>query len=209
MRIVAISDTHLYHLKQSIPIPDGDMIIHAGDATCIGDWSEIRAFALWYSKLPHKYKIFVAGNHDWGFQERHVESVGILPSEIIYLQDSSVTIEGIKIYGSPWQPEFCNWAFNLPRGKTIARKWKLIPKDTNILVTHGPPYGQRDLTMHGEHVGCEELQQAIYKIRPKYHIFGHIHHSHGRSVDMYTQYINAAICDESYRPNNDPIVFDY
>lgn len=206
MKIVAISDTHLRH---NFTVPDGDIIIHAGDACIYGHSNEIKKFSNWYSSLPHKHKIYIAGNHDKLFESQNDIARGLLEDNIIYLQDSEVVIDGIKIYGSPWQPEFCDWAFNLPRGRAIREKWSKIPKDTNILVTHGPPHGACDLLMEGGRVGCEDLADYIKKIKPKYHICGHIHWAHGIAKLGDTQIINAAICDESYEPTNDAIVFEY
>jgi len=90
-----------------------------------------------------------------------------------------VIIEGVKFYGSPWQPRFFDWAFNLDRGEEIKKKWDLIPMDTDVLITHGPPYGILDLTHEGEKVGCEELMKAVLRVQPKIHIFGHIHEAYG------------------------------
>ena len=120
-----------------------------------------------------------------------------------------MTIENIKFYGSPWQPEFYNWAFNLARGKVIREKWDLIPEDTDVLITHGPPLGHGDITLGGEFVGCKDLLEVIEKIRPKYHIFGHIHENPGCTKNEHTTFINASTCTLSYNPTNAPIVFYY
>ena len=95
------------------------------------------------------------------------------------MHDESITIENIRFYGSPWQPEFYDWAFNLPRGKAHKQKWDLIPENTDALITDGcPAEGILDQTFDGSRVGCEELAKAINKIRPKLHICGHIHESY-------------------------------
>jgi Icc-related predicted phosphoesterase len=206
MRIVAISDTHLRH---SIAIPDGDILIHAGDACIYGNSDELKNFGRWYSALPHKYKIYVAGNHDKILQYNPLKAKKLLPNNIIYLQDNFVDMNGIKIYGSPWQPWFYDWAFNLSRGPEIKAKWDLIPNDTDVLITHGPPYGACDLLIDGSRVGCYDLLNRIKELNIKYHICGHIHYGYGESKIGNTTIINAAICDESYWPLNKPIVFDY
>lgn len=213
MKVVCISDTHLRHQRSNIVVPDGDLLIHAGDATFRGSKREILAFNEWFAALPHKHKIFVAGNHDWSFEKANQLARNCLAPHITYLQDSEVTIEGVRIYGSPWQPEFCDWAFNLPRGAALKEKWDKIPAGIDILVTHGPAMGHGDMTDRGEPVGCEELTIAIQRVKPKYHVFGHIHHAYGR-YDLEenmngTIFINASICDEEYDPTNAPIVFDF
>lgn len=126
-----------------------------------------------------------------------------------YLQDSSVTIQGLKIYGTPWQPEFNGWAFNLPRGTACLQRWNQIPDDTDILISHTPPLGFGDLCSTGVRVGCVELLHSVQqRIRPKYHIYGHIHEGYGVRSDGSVLYINASTCDVNYLPCNPPVVFD-
>lgn len=127
----------------------------------------------------------------------------------VYLEDSFVTLYGLKIYGTPWQPEFCHWAFNVPRGEKCLEKWNLIPEDVDILVTHTPPIGFGDLCCTGVRAGCVELLHTVQqRVKPKYHIFGHIHENYGTYSDGKIIFINASTCDLSYSPNNLPIVFD-
>lgn len=204
MRIVCLSDTH----NQQIETPDGDILIHAGDATVHGTHEEILEFNRWFAALPHKRKIFVAGNHDWLFETNPIMARALLDKSITYLQDKTVEIEGIKIYGSPWQPRFYDWAFNLNRGREMAEKWDLIPHDTEILITHGPPAGVLDRTAYGDQAGCDELIKKVSEIRPKAHIFGHIHEGYGSTEESGVIFINASNCNESYFPINPPIVFD-
>jgi Icc-related predicted phosphoesterase len=204
MRIVCISDTH----NQKVTVPDGDLLIHAGDATLQGTVDEIIEFNAWFSALPHKHKIFIAGNHDWLFQLQPAIARSLLDKGVVYLQDSSTVVEGLNIYGSPWQPRFYDWAFNLNRGSEMAEKWELIPAQTDILITHGPPNRILDLTMQGDHAGCEELIKKVEEIRPRVHIFGHIHEGHGTLEKSGTRFVNASNCDEGYRLVNAPIVFD-
>ena len=175
-KIVCLSDTH--NCSEQIIVPDGDILIHAGDATIRGTIDEIILFNEWFANLPHTYKVFVAGNHDWLFETNNSYARNSLDKSIIYLQDSWVEIGGLKIYGSPWQPRFFDWAFNLMRGAELAEKWKLIPDDTDILITHGPPFGILDDVPRQyfiENTGCEELRKRVETIKPKLHIFGHIH----------------------------------
>ena len=209
-RIVCLSDTHNCH--EQICVPDGDILIHAGDATIRGTIDEIVLFNEWFAALPHHHKIFVAGNHDWLFETNNRFARTLLDSSIHYLQDSFVEIENLKIYGSPWQPRFFDWAFNLKRGAELAEKWSLIPNDTNILVTHGPPFGVLDEVHHQyfiENTGCEDLRKRVELIRPQLHVFGHIHCGYGRAEKFGVRFVNASNCDESYTPVNPPIVVDF
>lgn len=162
-----------------------------------------------------KHKIFVAGNHDIIFETSNLAAKEIRQDGTHYLEDSSVVIDGIHFYGSPWQPAFYDWAFNLPRNSpALARKWESIPSDTDVLITHGPPYGILDVTKDyfnspNHSVGCELLRQEVAdRLLLKLHCFGHIHHSYGQVKVDNTLFVNAAICDESYQPTRDPIVVE-
>jgi predicted phosphohydrolase len=208
MRIVCMSDTHLAHLRERIDVPDGDLLIHAGDGTWKGTPREIDEFLGWLGSLPHPHKVLVAGNHDCLFEKRPADARARVPMSVRYLEDGSTVVGGLKIYGSPWQPEFLEWAFNLPRGPRLREKWDLIPTDTDILVTHGPPEGILDETPSGEPVGCRDLRRAVERVRPKLHVFGHIHHAYGTKVVGPTRFVNASVCDEAYRAANAPVVVD-
>lgn len=210
MKIVMISDTHGQHRK--LKVPDGDILIHAGDAMTGGmDPREIVDLNDWFGELPHPSKIVIAGNHDFLFEK--VDTARGLFTNATYLQDEYTRVEGLKIYGSPWQPEFFNWAFNLPRGEALKRKWDLIPADTDILITHGPPWGYQDYVprwgkheQYQEHVGCEELLKRVQEVKPMIHVFGHIHCGAGYTQDDHTTYVNAAVVDEQYRVRHSPTV---
>lgn len=208
MRIVCISDTHLAHQETDLRIPDGDLLIHAGDGTFEGTLAETTDFLKWLASLRHPRKVLIAGNHDWLFQKDPALARSIVPSGITYLEDSEVEIHGLRIYGSPWQPEFLRWAFNLPRGPRLREKWGRIPRGIDVLVTHGPPAGILDLTPHGEHVGCEDLRLAVDKLEPRLHVFGHIHHGYGVRNVGSTRFVNASVSDEVYAPLNPPVVVD-
>lgn len=213
MRIVCISDTH--NCNEEIAVPDGDVLIHAGDATTVGSVEQLRAFNRWFAVLPHKHKVFVAGNHDWLFEKDNDLARRLLDPSIVYLQDSSAEIDGLKIYGSPWQPRFFDWAFNLNRGYELAEKWSLIPDDIDVLITHGPPYGILDLVPRqgwDENTGCEELRKRVEQIaangRLKLHVFGHIHCGYGVHEEFGVKFVNASTCDEQYNATQPPIVID-
>jgi Icc-related predicted phosphoesterase len=206
MKIIAISDTHGQH--DYLEVPEGDMLIHAGDVSKMGKTKEITAFLDWFQQLPHPYKIFIAGNHDFFFERATTQEVEeILPENVIYLNDSGITIEGINIWGSPISPFFYNWAFNRHRGEDIKKHWDLIPDSTNILVTHGPVAGVLDKTVHGDSVGCADLKATVELIKPKYFICGHIHEAQGVYKNEGTTYINASMLDERYRLVNSPVMF--
>ena len=211
MRICCISDTHCQAKK--IVMPDADILVHAGDALGRGEMSELAVFCDWMDRQrQYDHIIFVAGNHDGCFQDELTSNQArkmIAGAGVTYLQDDSVTIEGVKFYGSPWQPEFCNWAFNLPRGHMLREKWKMIPDDTNVLVTHGPPHMIGDTVVDGRNEGCRDLRTRIDELQHlKLHVFGHIHHSAGLYTMIGKPFVNAAICNERYAPVNPPIVVD-
>ena len=202
-------------LYNEIDVPDGDILIHSGDATITGTVEEVMRFNRWFSGHPHQYKIFVAGNHDWLFERDNALARSLVDRSIAYLQDSAVEIDGMKIYGSPWQPRFYDWAFNLDRGYELAAKWGRIPDDTDILITHGPPYGILDLVAHpgwDENTGCEELRKRVEQIAKrgilKLHAFGHIHCGYGLHEEFGVRFLNASNCDEQYKPTQPPIVID-
>lgn len=207
MRIVCISDTHNIHNEMLYPVPNGDILLVAGDITNVGALDDVSSFNFWLKGCKHKYKVVIAGNHDWCFQ-RNKEQAKSRLTNAIYLEDSFVEIEGMKIYGSPWQPEFFQWAFNLPRGKELAEKWAKIPNDTDILVTHGPPAGILDMTKEGNRTGCADLLKRIQKVKPCLSVFGHIHEAYGVRVSKNTTFINASTCTRSYSPSNKPIVVE-
>ncbi len=202
VRIVCISDTHT--LQRQVTVPDGDVLIHAGDICNHGTRGEVKQFISWLGELPHRHKVFIAGNHDWPF-DKHGRHAHHWVKHGTYLQDTAITIEGLKFYGSPWQPEFCNWAFNLPRGKRLEFVWSSIPDDTDVLITHTPPRGILDSE---ERFGCEALAERLKDLNLKLHVFGHVHASHGLEVRGATTFVNASICDPDYEPVQPPIIVD-
>ncbi len=210
MRLVCISDTHNQH--DALKLPAGDVLIHAGDFTGAGRAAEVEAFAKWLGAQPHKHKLLIAGNHDWLFERDNAQARALLLlhcPRAIYLEDTGAEIDGVKFWGSPWTPFFLNWAFNLKRGPALAEKWALVPMDTQVLITHGPPWGILDLTRHGENVGCKDLKDALNKqLSPKLHVFGHIHEGYGTWMRLGTKFINACSCNEFYEATNAPVVVE-
>lgn len=186
------------------------MIIHAGDISKRGTQSEVVDFLDWYQSPQFKHKIFIAGNHDFFFEQNNAEMIhDIIPKEIIYLNDSGIQIDGIRFWGSPVSPRFFDWAFNRDRGADIKAHWDLIPPKTDILITHGPPYNILDQTLRGDIVGCEDLFEAVERTRPRVHVFGHIHEAYGEVEKSGTKFINASVLDVRYKLVNSPIEFQY
>lgn len=207
MRFVAISDTHLFH--DQLEIPDGDVLIHAGDMTGLGDIPEISRVCKWLIYQPHKTKIVVAGNHDCLFQKMpSLARAMVQETGAIYLEDQETEVNGIRIYGSPWQPFYGNWAFNLRSKAELKKKWDMIPKGIDVLITHGPPKDILDLAPGHRHAGCEELRRKVFRVKPKVHVFGHLHGGYGRLEQDGITFINASICTDDYEPTNKPQVFD-
>jgi len=223
-RITVISDTHTKHktLNGEGLLPGGDILIHAGDFSSMGYPHEVKDFCKWFNLLDdYDHKIVIPGNHDRSFED-NINLPKVM--EIInshdwmdLLIDETITLNPfesenqVEIYGTPWQPEFCNWAFNLPRnGKELEEKWAAIPETTEILITHGPPFGILDVvTGRTDHLGCELLKERIEVIKPKIHIFGHIHSGFGYVFDGDTHFFNASILDERYSYRYKPLTFDW
>jgi len=204
MRLVCLSDTHNFH--HDIAIPDGDILIHAGDCTDGGTRNETENFLKWLSNQPHTHKILVPGNHDFYFEKP--EQIGKVPENINLLIDRGIEIEGLKFWGSPVTPGMENWAFNKERGAQIRNHWNLIPKEINFLITHTPPYGILDEISSGIKLGCEELAHILNIVQPEYHLFGHIHHAAGSMKQSPTHFFNLSILDERHRVIHSPVVLD-
>jgi Icc-related predicted phosphoesterase len=226
MKITILSDTHTKHRYCENDLPGGDLLIHAGDFMNSGyNPMDAIEFFQWFDEIEnYDFKVFIAGNHDRWMQDKTEESRGILTGykTIEYLQDDWMTVgdsdphdpnvKTAKIYGSPWQPEFYNWAFNLPRnGEELKAKWDMIPEDVDILITHGPAWGFLD-DVEGNrnvHLGCELLAERIKQIKPKIHICGHIHSGYGHYFDGYTHYFNASVLNERYSYSHLPWNIDW
>jgi len=189
-------------------LPKGDVLIHAGDLSYRGEKLEIADFLAWFQKQPFRYKIFIAGNHDFFLEKASRKEIDqLIPEGVIYLNDSSTVIDGINVWGSPVTPKFFNWAFNCNRGEAIRKHWDLIPADINLLITHGPPFGILDQAATEQHVGCKDLLNKVKEIKPKVHVFGHIHESYGTTKNFGMQFINASLVNETYELINRPIIF--
>ena len=213
MLVTLISDTHDQH--RSVNLPGGDLLIHTGDFMTSGySKSQAEDFFKWMEYQDYDDIVFIAGNHDRIMQNEPDAMKGILDGYkcIDYLEDTELVLYGdgpngdlpennIRIYGSPWQPEFYDWAFNLPRnGDELKSKWDAIPTNTDILLTHGPAWGILDevYNRRGVHLGCELLTERIAVVKPKIHVCGHIHSGHGYYFDGTTHFFNASVLNESY-----------
>lgn len=205
-RFVCLSDTHNHH--RALEVPDGDVLLHAGDFTMNGTEAETRDFAEWFEALPHRRKVLIAGNHDRMFQERPEEARALVHFAD-YLEDEALEIDGLRLWGSPWQPEFGGWAFGRPAGAPMAEVWNAVEGVVDILLTHAPPKGLMDRIHNGVGIGCAALTEALPGIAPRLHVFGHVHESRGTHLSHARLSVNAATCDHRYRKAHEPIVVDH
>lgn len=220
LRLTMLSDTHNKHKQITGDLPGGDLLVHSGDISSMGYEHEIREFCKWFNSIEgYTHKVFIAGNHDWGFQDNVEKVKEILDfyTGITYLQDSELVIKvgderEVKIYGSPWQPWFYDWAFNLPKnGIGLASRWEGIPDDTDILLTHGPAFGILD-TVEGrryDNLGCELLAERLERLNVKLHNVGHIHTGHGYVMKNNTHHFNSSVLNEQYNYAQRPMTIDW
>lgn len=210
--ILAISDTHSLHHKIRA-MPDADVLIHSGDFTGSGTERDLIKFNQWLGTLPYKHKLVVPGNHDT-YCEDHPGIAKQLLSNCTLLIDEEVVIDGFRFYGMPWTPEFGRWSFMLPRGAGMRSVLSKVPEGIDVLISHGPPMGILDNVLINpydpsqgvNHVGCADTYDTVMRIQPKVHIFGHLHDGYGQLKMGSTLFVNAAICDESYRPDRAPVL---
>lgn len=225
--IIAISDTHSLHAGLYLPI--ADILVHAGDITNIGAINDVISFNAYKHLKNYKHKIVIPGNHDFCFQDHYLHTLAFC-SNFNVLLDSGMAIDDINFYGTPWQPSFNDWAFNVDSEKELYKKFNKIPKETNVLISHCPPYGILDsvpeiekvidpygkkcykevLTGKSNHFGSKALLDVISN-RPniKYHIFGHIHSSYGVMSKDGINFINCSVMNEKYSMVNEPIRIEY
>jgi Calcineurin-like phosphoesterase len=179
VRVVCISDTHGYFPD----VPEGDLLVHAGDLSQGGARQEIQRTLDWLKDLPHAKKVVIAGNHDLLLDPERGgpahEGTSLSWHDLIYLQDSSISLRFaggrvLNLYGSPWTRKHGNWAFEFPRG---VDEWThTFPDETDVLITHMPPFSHLDM----DGLGDEFLLREVRRIRPKLHIFGHFHGGYGK-----------------------------
>lgn len=226
MKLVVTSDTHTKHKK--LTIPECDVLVHCGDFTWDGKFWEVQRFCWWLQKQPATHKIVIAGNHELTFDHncirynpkarailsRHIDD------SIHYLEDSSITIDGIKFYGTPWTPWFCDWAFNgitdanlaFYRGVSLTERYSQIPEDVQVLICHGPPYDILDKTLcrdQDNRRGSVEMRKLTSEKLTQLQLYlcGHIHEARGMKItDGGVTFINASTLDRSYEIVRPPVV---
>jgi predicted phosphohydrolase len=204
VKIVCLSDTHGFHRK--VHVPPGDLLIHAGDFTLFSrSQAEILDFNAWLGELPHRYKIVIPGNHEFAFETPRFSRV---ISNAVFLIDEAVEAGGFRVWGSPMTTLY-GGAFGRSAAADRARVYSGIPEGTDILVTHGPPFGVLDRPRGTDrNDGCQELLAAVTRIKPALHIFGHVHGGYGSHRANGTVFVNAALCGESEGIEQQPIVVD-
>ncbi len=220
-KIVCISDTHLMH--RLIEVPDGDIFIHSGDFLARGELHELSSFLDWLEQLPHKVKLMVPGNHDICIEgnkevEKEFQKAG---AHLLIDKEYTDPDSGLRFYGVPWTPDFFPdiWAFQYrDAGCTPEEIWAKVPDHTDILISHGPPYGVGDsiIPIGAPPLGSSSLRKRIEEIKGslRHVVCGHIHGSYGMYCTDFTdpygvEIINASICTEAYAPTNAPIVFNH
>jgi Icc-related predicted phosphoesterase len=217
VRIVAFSDTHGYHKK--LTIPDGDMLICAGDFSMRAKMHNVTEFARWFKAQPHQYKIIVPGNHDM-FCEGNISWCRTEFEPAVLLNHEEKEVAGYRVFGSPYSSAIhdpSDWSFDYPPGGRKSKElWDFIPSGIDILITHGPPKGILDLVRfpaYGEdpHVGDANLLENVKRVLPRIHLFGHIHEGSGSyTADTWTtKFYNTCICDVRYDPTNPVTVIDF
>lgn len=209
MKLVCISDTHL--CQNDVILPDGDILIHAGDLTSLGNFNEFRGVGEWFKSIKHKFKhiIIVGGNHDFSLMlNSKITLQEHFDPEVIYLQDSGIELDGVKFYGSPWCPQFYDWAFMKEEADLIPH-WNAIDDDVNVLITHTPPYGILDENATKHHCGSLTLYERIKGLKSlKHHIFGHLHHSYGQETIDDVTFHNVCSLNDQYVYQNPPQIIE-
>lgn len=214
MKVVMISDTHGFHRDPHLEIPDGDLLIHAGDLTMGGEHSVLYDVNEWFGEIKKNFNdiVVIAGNHDTNLGRGDMLGFKIF-TNAIYLQNSSVVIDGKKIWGcpdTPWTHQV--FADHFAFGKLTGNlKFKGMPKDADILVTHCPPLGYGDYLAEGSsapntHIGDKKLLDLVTKYKPEINVFGHIHEGYGVYEEEHTTFVNASVVNEAYNLVNDPWV---
>lgn len=203
MKVVCISDTHDRH--RELILPPGDMLIHAGDLTRLGEVAKLNDFFAWCNELDYQYKIVIAGNHDFALEQCDPDI--IIPSGITYLENQATVLNGLTIWGSPICPPYYNWAFmwDIAKRKVL---YQNIPDNVDIIINHSPVYGILDWANKGCNAGCIALQERLALLNPKLVVTGHIHEDYGIKKIDNTIYVNASILNKRYQIANSPIIIE-
>ena len=201
MKILHLSDTHGAHHRLR-ELPEADIVVHSGDFCMVGEEREALDFLNWFCDLPYRHKVFICGNHDTCLYGANIDG---LDSNVHYLCNSGIEIEGLKFYGVPMFMEDCI-------SSRQARNYVQIPDDTDVLITHSPAYGILDLddSIEGEyiHYGAEEILDRVAAVHPRAHLFGHIHRRQGVTVQNGIIFSNGAIMNEDYSKLNKPNIIE-
>lgn len=196
MKILHLSDTHNYH-HRLLDLPEADVVVHSGDFCMVGTEQEALDFLNWFCDLPYQHKIFICGNHDDCLYGANIEG---LDSNVHFLCNSGVEIEGIKFYGVPMFLIECVT-------ERQSKNYSKIPYGTDVLITHSPAYGILDFD-DSIHYGSEELLEKISTLNLKAHLFGHIHAQHGVSMLNGTFFSNGAIMNSDYSSLSIPNIIE-
>ena len=209
MKLCLISDTHEMH--EQVTIPECDVLVHAGDLTGRGSPARTQMALEWLDKQPAKHVICIAGNHDFFFQDYPQAARDLVANtRVIYLENSGVELEGLRFWGSPYTPKFFDWAFMYDRADG-EKMWSEIPEGTDVLITHGPPSGILDRAcpqMESAHLGCYDLRKSVQRVKPKIHVFGHIHGGSGKHEGIDTTFYNTSVVDEAYKVVHKPFLVE-
>lgn len=204
MKLVLISDTEGDH--RSVDLPEGDVLIHAGDVISYGGVKvygsyedQLKDFVTWLSEQPHKHKIFIGGNHDDLLERKVLE----LPDGTYYLENTGIEIDGVKFWGSPNTVSFFGMAFEKEE-EELEKIYTEIPEDTDVLITHVPPFGILDENSRGKNCGSKALFSRVLDVLPKINVFGHVHHSYGQELKEGVEFINASYMND----RNNPIIVE-
>lgn len=189
-------------------LPDGDILIVAGDATHLGEIDEIVEFNAWLGKQTFKTKLFIPGNHDFLFESNERLARELLPNATVLI-DEYIEVEGLKIYGTPYVNRFYDWAFMKGEAQLAYDHWSKIPEGLDILITHGPPFSILDRNGRMDFCGSTTLYEAVKRLAPKIHVFGHIHESYGREVIEGTTFLNVSHSGYFMNEGNLPVVFEF
>lgn len=202
MRLVCVSDIHYNHKK--LQLPEGDVLIVCGDSLLYGTKEEKDIFEAWIETQQFDLKLVIAGNHDFIYENQQEQQL----NDCVFLNESEIVYDGVKFYGSPWTPKFGSFVFMKERHK-LYEIWDKTPNDIDVLITHGPPFGILDWVGSGGHVGDEALLERVLEVRPKLHVFGHIHPSYGIVEKQQTVFMNVAVSNDALELVNPPKVVDF
>jgi Icc-related predicted phosphoesterase len=205
MRLVIISDTHGSLIND---LPDGDVLIHCGDFSSFGKLDETKKFFSWFSKQQHRHKIAIPGNHEVGIcpvrnPKGREDIMQLIKSyeNVNFLVDKELVIDGVKFYGTPWcggDPYIMyRWGFYICSNEQRKYMFNKIPSDTDVLISHSPPHGILDF--YRGHLGCKQLLDKVMEVKPKVHLFGHIHGGNGHVEYNGINFFNCSNLTESYK----------